>query len=305
MRSIIATLLTLASCVGVVATARAAESYQNCTGFIDTLPATLSTQGTWCLRKDLSTAMTTGAAITLASNNITLDCNDFRITGLLAGPATRTIGIRSQDAPRNLTVRNCTVRGFHTGIHLSYSHFYPSESGGGHRVLDNRLDLNTTRGVRVVGLGSLIKGNLVLDTGGASQESTIIGINATYGVDVIDNTVSGLQPALANGSVHGIEAQWNSGTVRGNRVRGLVKKGTGTAVGIYAGTNMAGDYQYRPMIRDNDLLMEYDTAGSIGIGCLGNEASQRPQTGRAKDNVVVGFATPVDGCGDGGGNDLH
>ncbi|HEY0660644.1 MAG TPA: hypothetical protein VGD21_04900 [Lysobacter sp.] len=35
----------------------ATESYDNCNGFIDTLPATISTQGTRCLRKDLSTAM--------------------------------------------------------------------------------------------------------------------------------------------------------------------------------------------------------------------------------------------------------
>ena len=33
--------------------AQAAESYDNCTGFIDSLPATISTHGVWCLRKNL------------------------------------------------------------------------------------------------------------------------------------------------------------------------------------------------------------------------------------------------------------
>ncbi|HEY0661599.1 MAG TPA: hypothetical protein VGD21_09825, partial [Lysobacter sp.] len=60
------------------APAQAAQSYDNCTGFIDSLPATITTQGTWCLRKDLSTAMSSGNAITIATNNVTIDCNDFK-----------------------------------------------------------------------------------------------------------------------------------------------------------------------------------------------------------------------------------
>src|SRR5678815_5060229 len=48
----------------------AAESYGNCVGYIDTLPATLSTQGVWCLRKDLSTNLATGVAIKVQANNI-------------------------------------------------------------------------------------------------------------------------------------------------------------------------------------------------------------------------------------------
>jgi hypothetical protein len=51
--------------------ALAAESYDNCTGFIDPLPAVITTQGTWCLRKDLRTAVASGHAITIATNNVT------------------------------------------------------------------------------------------------------------------------------------------------------------------------------------------------------------------------------------------
>ncbi|HEY0661023.1 MAG TPA: hypothetical protein VGD21_06870 [Lysobacter sp.] len=61
---------------------QAAESYDNCTGFIETLPATISTQGTWCLKHDVGTAITEGNAVTIAANNVTLDCNDFKIGGL-------------------------------------------------------------------------------------------------------------------------------------------------------------------------------------------------------------------------------
>ena len=57
----------LALCLGTVAVLLAfhprearAETYQTCAGFIDALPATITTQGVWCLRKDLGTAMASG-----------------------------------------------------------------------------------------------------------------------------------------------------------------------------------------------------------------------------------------------------
>src|SRR5688500_7900792 len=76
---------------------RAAESYDNCTGFIDSLPAVITKQGTWCMRKDLSTAIDTGNAITVATNNVTIDCNDFKIGGLAAGVDTLAHGIVAAD----------------------------------------------------------------------------------------------------------------------------------------------------------------------------------------------------------------
>src|SRR5688500_8114044 len=75
------------------AQALAAESYQNCAGFIDTLPAVITSQGVWCLRKDLSTAMIAGAAIDIQANNVTIDCNDFKVGGLAAGAATNAYGV--------------------------------------------------------------------------------------------------------------------------------------------------------------------------------------------------------------------
>src|SRR4249920_1444376 len=75
--------------------AHAAQSYDNCTGFITSLPATISTQGTWCLKQDLATAVTTGSAILINTNNVTIDCNDFKLGGLGAGLATLANGIYS------------------------------------------------------------------------------------------------------------------------------------------------------------------------------------------------------------------
>ena len=98
--------------------AKAGMSYDNCTNFVASLPATISTQGTWCFNKDLATAITSGAAITIATNNVTLDCNDFKLGGLAAGMATRTVGVMSSSRT-NITVRNCAIRGFYKGIQLN------------------------------------------------------------------------------------------------------------------------------------------------------------------------------------------
>jgi len=95
--------------------ADAAQSYDNCTGFITSLPATISTQGTWCLNKDVSTAVTSGAAITIAANNVTLDCNDFKLGGLAAGLTTQAVGVYALDR-FNISVRHCNIRGFYFGI---------------------------------------------------------------------------------------------------------------------------------------------------------------------------------------------
>ena len=102
--------------VSLLPTARAAESYDSCTAFITALPAVIGTQGTWCMNKDLATAMTSGVAISVQANNVTIDCNGFKLGGLAAGPLSTTRGIESEGRA-NITVRDCNVRGFAVGIY--------------------------------------------------------------------------------------------------------------------------------------------------------------------------------------------
>src|SRR5690606_25516601 len=65
--------------------AQAEETFDTCTSFIPSLPTVITSQGTWCLDKNLGTAITGGNAITVATNNVTIDCNGFKIGGLAAG----------------------------------------------------------------------------------------------------------------------------------------------------------------------------------------------------------------------------
>ena len=258
----------------------AAESYDNCTDFIDSLPATISTQGVWCLRDHLGTAITSGNAITIATNNVTIDCNHFKIGGLAAGDGSLAIGIRA-DARRNATVRQCNIRGFFAGIDL--------QGGSGHLVEDNRLDNNLYVGIRVSGTGNRIQGNRIHDTGGATRNihnSVSWGIHAS--ADIIDNTISGVYSTATDTYPRGIFINAGYGfEVRGNRIRGLVVDGSGHGYGIVGvGTDSA--------IVDNRV-----SSSIPGYGIIDNGALDTVCIG----NTVAGFATAFSNCIDGGRND--
>ena len=264
--------------------ASAAESYDNCTGTIASLPATITTPGTWCVKQDLSTAITTGNAITIANNNVTVDCNDFKVDGLAAGASTAAVGIFAGNR-LNAIVRNCNVRGFSQGIRML-------GTGGGHVVEDNRLDSNTFIGILVQGDGSVVRRNQVLDTGNSTTSTVAYGISTTYSVDILNNLVAGVVARTGGaGSVFGISTSADaSGSINGNRIRDLLKDGIGRAYGIYNGNSG------RIVLRDNDLVGDAST-GSTGLFCTN-------ATGRAKSNVIDGFANFLISCGDAGGNDL-
>lgn len=269
--------LVLLALAGCMAPAHAAQSYDNCTGFIDSLPTTISTQGTWCLRHDLSTAVTSGSAITVTTNNVTIDCNDFKVGGLAAGAGTDAIGIYASSR-YNTTIRNCNIRGFLSGIYLYV--------GGGHLVEHNSLDGNTYVAIYVSGAGSTIRDNRVIDTGASTFTlGGADGIYASYGVDVIGNIVNGVAATPLGGNVtsYGISTTANGeGSVTGNRVRGLTSSGTGTTYGIY---NLNPG---RLVIRDNDVQGS-GGADSIGVYCTNNQAT-------ARDNIIAGFVTGIDSC---------
>jgi len=273
-----AVLATVAVAVATLAPAPArAETYHTCSGFIDALPAVISTQGTWCLRADLATTITGGQAISIAANNVTIDCNGFKLGGLGGGQATDAIGVFAENQ-LNATVRGCTVRGFRHGVLIA-------GFGGGHLVERNRLDGNRVTGIEVHGDGSMVRDNLVFDTGNSFLQSSIFGIAAADGVDVRDNVVDGVAPfsGHANAVVTGIFLQGNTrGAVVGNRVGGLVSVGTGHARGIYNNSSQA------VTIADN-ILVGDDRPGGIGIRCTSTE-------GVARDNVVLRFADAVQGC---------
>jgi hypothetical protein len=256
----------------IPASAPAARRFDHCTGFIDALPTTISTPGTWCLRRDLATAITSGRAITINSDNVTVDCNHFTIDGLAAGPDSRAGAIFSEDR-RHITVRQCKVRGFGAGVDLSANFL---STGGGHLFEDNQLDLNIVYGVQVIGgEKSVVRRNVVRDTG----PSNIVDVSAMImigSIDIIDNTVTG-----STGT--GISTELNTaGSVIGNRVRDVAHLGitlteNGESV-VVTGNHLNANPGRFPG----------------GFSTIGLRCGEAP--GPVFANIIVGFDSPVVGC---------
>ncbi|MDN5781924.1 MAG: hypothetical protein L0H23_07875, partial [Luteimonas sp.] len=257
-----------------------AETYQTCKAFIDTVPAVVTTQGVYCLRSDLSTAQSTGAAITVSTNNVTIDCNGFKIGGLAAGLNTNANGIEALYR-QNTTVRNCNVRGFRSGIRVW---------GDGILVENNSLDHNTENGVVVSGSANRVRGNLVLNTGGTTLHSSVSGFLLGGDVDLSDNQVNGVFASGGNVSAYGV--QHNSGVgarMARNLVRNLVPSGTGDAFGIFSVSSL------KVFIEDNRLSMEIPWPGSTAVRCNAGNGAMR-------DVTSWGFSSGNSGCVDDGGN---
>ena len=157
-------VLTLAVVLAFAGVASADET-TFCNFFITTLPYTVSVQGHYCFDRNLSTAITTGNAITVNSDFVVVDLNNFKLGGGSAGLGTSTVGIRATNH-RNITVRNGNIRGFKYGIQINGT---PS---GGHLVENNLLDGNTFHGADVFGDSVVIRNNIVTNTGGSTNSST-------------------------------------------------------------------------------------------------------------------------------------
>lgn len=269
-RPVLALALVLGA-AGAPGLASAAHSYGTCAGYIDSLPATLSTGGTWCLRSDLLSAPSSGAAITVDADHVVIDCNDFRISGLDAGPSTFATGISVRGGDRhNVIVRNCHIEGFRYGVAMM---------GFSHLVEHNTIDASTFAGISVRGSFTVVRGNLVRETGGRP------GANEAYGIAMLgefgtalDNTVAGVSAGVPKkiGGGHHEEDRGDTrtfgilvrdGVVQGNRVLAL----DATATGI----RLLGD----GVIRDN-IVFHGAGRHAIGIDGGGNVCT---------DNDVAGY----------------
>lgn len=268
-------VLLLAPCLAVALhAAPAAAETVNCTQ-ITTLPTTLTNQGVYCLKKDLVTSIASGIAITVAANNITIDCNGFKIGGLAAGPATLATGVGTNAKRVNAVLRGCSIRGFRVGVNLQ---------GDGHLVEDNRLDGNTSIGMLVWGDASTIRHNRIYATGGGNAPWPTIGLYGNGSVDIAGNTVAGVATAAGlDEAAYGIFTYGNvEGAVAFNEVRGVV----GGLDGSWAIRN---DLSGSVSVRGNVVAAESSGYSGTGISCS-------TASGAATDNQILGFIVHVAGC---------
>ena len=269
-------LPTLAVLSAVLAApAHAAGSYDSCTAFITSLPAYIATQGTYCFNKDLSTPQASGEVILVDANNVTIDCNGFKLGGLSAGPETQAVGIATLGR-LNTTIRDCNIRGFDVGIRAS--------GGGGHTIEDNRVEGSQSRGISIENSGGVLRRNRVLDSAIGDHSGFIVGVHVSGSVDVIDNTIDGVAPSGPSAAdAIGLHVDDNpDGAIDGNRIRGIAPTPGRQAFGIYTASVA------RLTIRGNQIVGT-GLVGSYGIYC-GNDLASAAQ------NQVAGFETGIAQC---------
>jgi hypothetical protein len=245
----------------------------NCTA-ITSLPATITTQGIYCLTGNLSTASSGG--ITIAANNVTLDLNGWKVGGQAAGKGTGALGISSVYS--NVTVRNGIVRGFYAGVYLT---------GHGALVEDLLVDQNTYIGVYVQGQGSIVRNNQIVDTGGSTIATNFPAypIYVTGQGSVIEgNVVSGLT-AAGNAIETGIfiHDSADQSVVRRNIVSdGAKPTGGGNSTGID--------------VAASDVIVVGNAVTNFNFGIYYYSTA----SGTYSQNVVVNCGNPYGGYGTAG-----
>ena len=273
---IILAATTLCAALMLFSSTARAETTQ-CTAAITSIPTTITTQGIYCLTGNLAGNLTTGDAITISTNNVTIDFNGYKLGNLAAGPATYARGIYAKQK-KNITIRNGTIRGFNYGILLSDDSNYTNSSG--HLIEDLRLDGNTYAGMLIAGTGSIVRNSQVVKTGGSthSADAYAFGIMA-YGPGsrVLNNEV--IDVVSATGNTYGIYISQGDGTVvEGNRISNVST--SGLSYGIIMG------YSLNVMLSDNRI------AGVPHRGILYDTGTA---TGIFMNNTVSGSGTPFSG----------
>jgi hypothetical protein len=234
-----------------------------------TPPIWLNTPGVYCLKRSF-TVSGNGGAITVVADDVIIDLNGY-VLEHSGGAANSASGIRSE-GQKNITVRNGTIRGFHTGVAL----FGATHLSSGYLVENLLVDRNLSVGIAVSGSDGVVRRNRVIRTGGSSVTPHAFGIHVGgHGMRVLDNEVTATLEG-AGGQAYGIYAyQIRGGAVERNLVSNAVF-GPSASTGIFVTTATQG------------LALVGNRVANMRTGISGGSALYM-------DNTVGGATTPFSG----------
>lgn len=127
---------------------------------ISALPATLSAAGIYCITQDLVLAGSTGNAVTIAADSVTLDLNGHALRSK-AGANTATTGV-GLSGHKYFTITDGTIAGFGNGIDVQSPSSGPRSLGG--LIADVKVQRSVALGISVDCDGCVVRDNLVTDT---------------------------------------------------------------------------------------------------------------------------------------------
>jgi hypothetical protein len=273
-------LLLFALCFAAAPLAALAES-THCT-VITSLPANLSSAGVYCINQDLTLAGSTGSAVFVDADSVTLDLNGHALRSNAAANSATT-GVVVVDH-KYFTITDGTVAGFAQGISVE-SVPGGSRSRGG-IISDVKVQRSFIFGIGMDCDGCVVRDSLVTDT-------------------IVPASITGF-------SAIGISATGTGNQVSGNRVFDThTKSGGGLSFAVaLSGSNSVAAQNYVA----NDEILNANEVGISSTGTnnvlIGNQAQgmgvgfflEDPST-KYRDNTQSGCTSGFNGAAiDLGGN---
>lgn len=183
---------------------------------IATLPAVINSPGVYVLQSDFEINLQSGAALTIAADNVVIDFNGHTISNTQAGAATGAYGIYSLDRA-NVTVRNGRIKGFNVGVFLNGS----DPLSCGNLVEEMHVDRATSCGIYLFGAHSMVRRCEVSKIGGSSLATNKFNAGIAVsgvGARILDNDVSEVgSPAAGSFPAVGLYLRDGDGFAVGNR----------------------------------------------------------------------------------------
>jgi hypothetical protein len=243
---------------------------RTCTGYIDTVPATITSAGNWCLRADLTVNFSYGIAIVVDAAGATLDCRGHRLNNLPAGAGSTTDGVVVHQA--GVTIRDCTLQGFQAAI-------FDLAQGGAGVIEDNRIERANRYGI--LADSALVRRNVVRDIGGGIH--VVSGIVAPLRRFAEGNLVASVDSDRVDNHGYSRASGIAGGHLAGNRVRSLhaVSDGVGRALvldarGFAATGNVVADAEvgvscHEAATADNVFIDVVVPAVNTASDCAGGD----------------------------------
>ena len=261
---------------------------------IGSIPATIGSPGKYCMAADAMVDMTVGVAITIASDDVTLDCRDHTLSNAASANDGSSIGIFASSVA-NIIVRNCrVVGGFTDAIHI-HQPMAQYNSAFYYRIEDNYIVGPWRYGIVASGSAVEVRGNKIWDVGGQAS-GPAVGMRLGGAVQsankfqiVEDNYILGTKSPVNN--AFAIFSDGSIGSVfRDNTISGTAASSTGSfrSYGIRIATGSANT------VRDNHIL---------GRGLPNEYGIHLPPAGNLCFHNRVGVSlAPYTGCDTGNGN---
>jgi parallel beta-helix repeat protein len=265
---------------------------------ISALPTTILTPGRYCLDKDIIGTYAGGYALRIYADNVVFDCADHRLVD--SDAANTNSGIMVTGDHKGVTIRNCVIDNFQTGILVQES----ADDGSRDHVIENNTILRSRQiGMSVSGSNNRIEGNRVLgNTGNLNGLAYGIRVFSSYtngvGNTIRDNVVADFQPTPppATGTqVIGISLVYLHDTeVTGNTVSGLYSTTNQYTYAIDSSGTTGSVLTDNRVLAPPALPAPLDGIAYYGIHLAGTAEEQA--TNLCRGNTVGHWFTDILGC---------